>query len=308
MSTHFRPRPPSAPTFPVRPSTAHSTIRAVTPSPPHDLPRPKSAHAIASPDFTAFAHYVLHADNSRVFNNTPPTTGCRSGMLHRSGARTSRSLSPEKSKVRVKTRSPKKARPMSSASVLQTRDEGKEKGAIAEEDDSASTDSEDFVCPDTPTPITLEQKRRAYIPLGSKRPTPRPVSLPPPLFSTNTPPTSPSCAAPPIPHKSPRRPPSARLSISATSHITTASAASAHSIFSTPGRDELERKKALVEADDGPFGRAISVADLAAERRRVSGGTSKRKDGRREGEGGHGEREKKRRGCMDCGGVGCVVM
>ena len=38
MSTHFRPRPPAAtPSSPIRPSTARSTVRAVTPSPPDSL-------------------------------------------------------------------------------------------------------------------------------------------------------------------------------------------------------------------------------------------------------------------------------
>ena len=47
---------------------------------------------------------------------------------------------------------------------------------------------------------------------------------------------------------------------------------SKRSIFSIPGRDELERKKALVEADEGPFARAVSMQDLQARRRRVSEG------------------------------------
>jgi hypothetical protein len=64
-------------------------------------------------------------------------------------------------------------------------------------------------------------------------------------------------------------------------------------VFSTPGRDELERKKALVEVDEGPFARATSMMDLDEERRRVSAG------GGMKGVGG-----KKERWC----GVGCVIM
>ncbi|OAK99582.1 hypothetical protein IQ06DRAFT_378395 [Phaeosphaeriaceae sp. SRC1lsM3a] len=369
MSTHFRPRPPPVPTSPVRPSTAHSTIRAVTPSPPHELPRPKSAHVIASPDLMTFAQYVLRTEDGDGFSNTPPM----SGMLRRSGVRTSRSVSPVKwmSKSVVKegnarSRIPIKTRPTSVAVGVMAGNEPKmqddgEGGEGAEEhrnadgdahnssgdDDDDDDDDEEVTtsCPDTPTPMTLEQKRHAYHPLVNSPPhnPAHPLSLPPPVFiptnastnaSTNssTPPTSPNRPAPPLPRRS-----SLRLSVSATSHITAASktsvhtaasktsihtVASKHSIFSTPGRDELERKKALVEADEGPFGQATSVADLAEERRRVSGGSrsSKRKEAKKKdgGEGGggkdrrgkgvDGEGERKKRGCVDCGGVGCVVM
>jgi hypothetical protein len=55
----------------------------------------------------------------------------------------------------------------------------------------------------------------------------------------------------------------------------------------------LERKKALVEEDEGPFGRVTSVEGLEGERRRVGSGKV-----------GEGEL-KKERGC----GMGrCVVM
>lgn len=80
-------------------------------------------------------------------------------------------------------------------------------------------------------------------------------------------------------------------SVSRRSEASGASVASKHSIFSTPGRDEMERKKPIVEEDEGPFANARSVQDLEQTRRRVSEGT-------RDGEKGE------RRVC----GMRCVVM
>jgi hypothetical protein len=91
---------------------------------------------------------------------------------------------------------------------------------------------------------------------------------------------------------------------SATSNISGGTATSRRSIFSTPGRDELERKKALVEVDEGPFARVVSVADLNASRRVISeaseGGVRERM-GKKVDEG-----KEKSRGCGM--GTGCVVM
>jgi len=78
--------------------------------------------------------------------------------------------------------------------------------------------------------------------------------------------------------------------ISATSNGTVASR---KSVFSTLGRDELERKKAFVEADEGPFARAVSMQDLNQSRRVISGEVKKDRD-----VGGKEERTK----------CGCVVM
>lgn len=64
--------------------------------------------------------------------------------------------------------------------------------------------------------------------------------------------------------------PARHTSVSRRSEASGASVASKHSIFSTPGRDELERKKPIVEEDEGPFAKATSVQDLAQRRRRVS--------------------------------------
>ena len=72
-------------------------------------------------------------------------------------------------------------------------------------------------------------------------------------------------------------------------------------MFATPGRDELERKKALVEADEGPFAGVRSVQALWRERRGVSGesGESRGKGDGRGGEGGEGRgRRGKRWGCF----------
>jgi len=81
-------------------------------------------------------------------------------------------------------------------------------------------------------------------------------------------------------------------SVSRRSEASGASVASKHSIFSTPGRDEMERKKPIVEEDEGPFASAKSVQDLEQTRRRVSEGT------------GDGEEKGERRVC----GMRCVVM
>jgi hypothetical protein len=103
--------------------------------------------------------------------------------------------------------------------------------------------------PDTPTPMSREQKRDAYVPLSAQ----------------------PSILAPvrnPIVITGPKSKESNKhASITA---FSTLSVASKHSIFSTPGRDELERKKVVVEADEGPFGRVKSVSDLDEARKKVS--------------------------------------
>ncbi|KZM25665.1 uncharacterized protein EKO05_0003240 [Ascochyta rabiei] len=71
-----------------------------------------------------------------------------------------------------------------------------------------------------------------------------------------------------------------------------ASVASKHSVFSTPGRDEMERKKPIVEEDEGPFAKATNMQDLEQRRRRVSE-TDK-----------EGDQDGKKRVC----GLRCVVM
>jgi hypothetical protein len=91
---------------------------------------------------------------------------------------------------------------------------------------------------------------------------------------------------------SPRKEPTRHTSVSRRSETSGASVASKHSIFSTPGRDELERKKPIVEEDEGPFAKATNMQDLEQRRRKVSETT---KD--------EGDKETKRM----CG-LKCVVM
>ncbi|XPS81480.1 hypothetical protein M3J09_013414 [Ascochyta lentis] len=86
--------------------------------------------------------------------------------------------------------------------------------------------------------------------------------------------------------------PARHTSVSRRSEASGASVASKHSIFSTPGRDEMERKKPIVEEDEGPFAKATSMQDLEQRRRRVS---EVEKEGHDEG---------KKRIC----GMRCVVM
>lgn len=62
-----------------------------------------------------------------------------------------------------------------------------------------------------------------------------------------------------------------------------ASVASKHSIFSTPGRDEMERKKPIVEEDEGPFAEAKSIQDLEQSRRKVSEGVKESGESDHEG-------------------------
>ncbi|KAI4630700.1 hypothetical protein J4E80_001638 [Alternaria sp. BMP 0032] len=82
---------------------------------------------------------------------------------------------------------------------------------------------------------------------------------------------------------------------------------SKRSVFSTPGRDELERKKAIVETDDGPFAKAVSMADLNERRRVVSeeGAQGVRRSEDLEAE----SMQKKKKEGRTCGmGIGCNVM
>lgn len=77
--------------------------------------------------------------------------------------------------------------------------------------------------------------------------------------------------------------PARHTSVSRRSEASGASVASKHSIFSTPGRDEMERKKPIVEEDEGPFAKATNVQDLEQRRRRVSEAEKDEGDGGRKG-------------------------
>jgi hypothetical protein len=104
---------------------------------------------------------------------------------------------------------------------------------------------------------------------------------------------SPFSAAQRQAQKEKEKEPARHTSVSRRSEASGASVASKHSIFSTPGRDEMERKKPIVEEDEGPFAKATGMQDLEQRRRRVSEVT---KDGE--------EKSEKGRVC----GMRCVVM
>ncbi|KAF1919149.1 hypothetical protein BDU57DRAFT_512077 [Ampelomyces quisqualis] len=320
MSTHFYPRPLPSPSSPVRPSTAHSTIRAVTPSPPHSVPRPKSEHALGSTELATFARYVVQAEDGESGN--PPGNIENGGGLRRRG-RMTRSRSPEKSRStcpqKLRTTSPRKTQIPEPVDVAPIGPQHTTPSYRIDED-------YDQEPPLTPTPMTREQKRHAYTPLSAhdqppprgpitNTPSPRgPASNNPAAAqaparainnATGTNRSKQDCVSAAVSARSaPRFSPSCldapkRVSTS----LSASSALSKYSVFSTPGRDELERKKALVEDDEGPFGRMKSVGDLVGERERVrSAGRTSEAGGK---ENGARMRMKMRlRGC----GVGCVVM
>lgn len=97
-----------------------------------------------------------------------------------------------------------------------------------------------------------------------------------------------------------------QVSISEVSHFSGGTVSSKRSVFSTPGRDELERKMALIHDDDGPFANAVSMADLDERRRVVS--EQRAGDDRRAAilEVESSQKKKKNRACKL--GVGCNVM
>jgi hypothetical protein len=176
--------------------------------------------------------------------------------------------------------------------------------------------------------MTTSQKRSAYTPLGqpirysAPEKTTNQVSShtlddyetidltrrSEPIIPSNDPSLEPVCLTPPQPQSHlhpPQRKPlppntniARQISVSAQSNVSGGTVASKRSIFSTPGRDELERKKALVEQDEGPFAKAVSMNDLTERRRVASGGPLGDDEGKKE--------QKSRRFCgME---VGCSVM
>lgn len=99
-----------------------------------------------------------------------------------------------------------------------------------------------------------------------------------PAYSVPSFPISPQAINKAVPRKPiPLPGPDKHVRVSAQSNLSGGTVASKRSIFNTPGRDELERKKALVEPDEGPFARATTVADLRERRRRISEGTVEEK-------------------------------
>jgi hypothetical protein len=248
MSTHFRPRPTPTPSSPARPLTAHSTIRAVTPSPPR-IPRPKSEHALSAPEMATFTRYVVKAENGDLENT--PKDGPEAN-LHGDDA-TSKRSSPIKSRSKSPTKLPHLT---AEDIVVYAKPAGKDDESTIRQQEPEqrrkdSQEEDENECPDTPAPMTCEQKRQAYEPLDTSIRV-APAQLP-----------SSSIPQKPVTNTTNRGSGSGASALSSTSR---------YSVFSTPGRDELERKKALVEVDEGPFARAKSMMDLDEERRRVSSG------------------------------------
>ncbi|OAG11952.1 uncharacterized protein CC84DRAFT_1254315 [Paraphaeosphaeria sporulosa] len=92
---------------------------------------------------------------------------------------------------------------------------------------------------------------------------PLPTTPPQPLWKKQ-----PQCVGPDVP--SPSRPLTAATSPQKPQLPRHGSARSVASTFSTPGRDEMERKRGI--ADEGPFKGAMGVQELAERRRMVSEG------------------------------------
>ncbi|CAO2653170.1 Nn.00g025810.m01.CDS01 [Neocucurbitaria sp. VM-36] len=362
MSTHFRPRPPAAtPSSPVRPSTARSTVRAVTPSPPDSLNKASNLQFPSKDMYEKTkSEGFLHVQNGGLGGSRRQDNGEEADFttyflgaaevpgssLQRGGIASER-YPPVKARSRA--RSPKK-RPSSMPTELllhrdlsiqdqKLQEEPRHHDEPGEKEDMERNDDLEGNAdwPDTPTPVSRSQQRAAYMSLGAPLPlftheskpdlenphvrfcpvnsitTTRQTSAPPPSTQLTPPfplPQQQRYSAhltahlplhQPVPQKccSPNDP-SRHISLSAQSNVSGGTAVSKRSIFSIPGRDELERKKALVEADEGPFARAVSVQDLQARRRRIS-------EGKGVGKEGEGMGERTRRGC-GIGGAWCNVM
>lgn len=355
-ATYIRPR--TAPASPEPPGTAYSTrstIRQVEPSPDSlseafnngfaDSGTPPGPSYEPFPPFNPSGPADTVADEG-AYTHVPstepnPAAEAEQGALRRGGTpsgrtspRKSRSSSPQKSR----SQSPRKY--MVRTPTLPAHQESPSSAYSA-------ADSEKWDAPDTPSPVSREQKRQVYAPLRVHRPVTGANNAEEPVVGhgthariadymrkMQTQPRGGKAKASepeheaaqrtgsvkrtvaPIPHivqamapsnsASPtlspfsaaqrriqRDPEPARhTSVSRRSEASGASVASKHSIFSTPGRDELERKKPIIEEDEGPFARATTVQDLEQKRRKVSEGTR------------DGEEEKAKRFC----GLKCLVM
>jgi hypothetical protein len=228
MSTHFRPRTATAaPPSPVRPSTARSTIRAITPSPPPSLSealrldyatsgtpnygaadtpgknaavRLKSEGVYHLTGFSGgeepYAKYIQTAEDGTFPSS--PTEGITNGMEVKTGGGMLGRSSPVKRSSRSK--SPKKKRPYSTPTLPSPQEvpshdrEEEQSGRTKDDDDESETDAD---CPDTPTPMTTSQKRSAYVPLGTPTPLPYPKRSPKPKDSPQSPQTPEEASATP---------------------------------------------------------------------------------------------------------------
>ena len=211
MSTYFRPRPPSVtPSSPVRPSTARSTVRAVTPSPPYSFPKAlgqslRHSDTPARPKSEGFAG-VSHHDSNFHFDEARAApkrqelellakndlsieaAGLSRTPVHapvsrlRRGGVVSGGLSPVK--ARTRSRSPR-TRLFSAPTELPShhkafaaeetclRNEHEDKNDKNEQYGEGTNDEsgeEEEECPDTPTPMTRSQQRSAYHPLSLPSP------------------------------------------------------------------------------------------------------------------------------------------
>ncbi|KAF2994352.1 hypothetical protein E8E13_000731 [Curvularia kusanoi] len=371
-TTHVRPR--TAPASPERPSTAfstRSTIRQVDPSPEslhNALARGLTdsvtlAQGPAYEPFPPFNPSNLTVDDNEAADKsnthipaTEPTTatdaapgGLRRGGTpsDRSSPRKSRSCSPQKSR----TPSPRKH--MVRTPTLPAHQESSDSAYSGESPhlplrSSNLRDPGNLEAPDTPSPVSREQKRDAYAPLQIRRPfaesnsegepaagqathariadymrkmksqqrghmaisngaardgsvrdggvrdgvardddAQRKIEAPQPVKRIVAPvahiiqamaepgagPQTEGGASTRQQERQTGKESNNQTTTSRHSEVSGASVASKHSVFSTPGRDELERKKPIVEEDEGPFARAKSVQDLEQSRRRVSEGT-----------------------------------
>ncbi|KAF2249072.1 hypothetical protein BU26DRAFT_564754 [Trematosphaeria pertusa] len=305
MATLIRPHTASSIPSPNRPQTSHSTrstIRRVTPSPdslsealhrgfasastPRLRSRSRSPPLSNPPDAESVRPRTAgsQAPHRRDFVSQIPKPAAG---LRRSGAGR---ISPTKRGVSLR-----KYRPLSTPSPLPSHREVSHQIAPAMTAPLGSAPlppSPTPSRPETPTPMTADQRRAQYASLGGS----------PTLHAAPDEAAEASDSISPAPLASTKQATSNSGSFNPTRQARNASvstgAASYQTTFSTPGRDELERKK--VEShmgpfarDEGPFGTAKSVKDLEERRRRVS-------EGSRRGE----ERKKGLCGC----GLRCVVM
>ncbi|KAL6704116.1 hypothetical protein ACN47E_008779 [Coniothyrium glycines] len=115
-------------------------------------------------------------------------------------------------------------------------------------------------------------------------------------FTTHRPANSRASSSRHVPHRPTRshRKISRHMSSGARSND---SAVTSRSVFSTPGRDEMERKKVSVEPDQGPFGRVLSIQELEAQRRNVA---VKHRDEGLSTDGGNAVKVAKKKGSRCC--------
>ncbi|KAH7555190.1 hypothetical protein BM1_06813 [Bipolaris maydis] len=200
MSTYFHPRPStSAPQSPACPGSGRPTIRAITPSSPHDLSNPmsKSCSKLEKPSQTsqgAAEHLFMRPKSMEILQKRAETKHARQGFQHEEvdtnmpGLRRGGEVAGRKSPVKRKHHSKShRSRPYSTPpatslrgrmSIRDRKEDKNEESGVIKQDASKQTEHHDqndmdifAACPDTPTPMTASQKRFAYLPLGTPTPT-----------------------------------------------------------------------------------------------------------------------------------------